>query len=342
MNSLFARLILCLMTVSIHQPSIALSANPATAIKTTPSVNTAVVEQKDVPVLLEVVGTLQAVERAAISAKVTGVIIDVPVVLGSRIQKGDLLIAISAEEINARLKQAEAQLRQAERNLAREQKLLKKNATTSETVKSMQDRYRVAKASYLEVKTMLGYTTIKAPFDGVVSAKKVHRGDLAVPGTVLLSIENNKKLQVATAVPESLVQRIRPGDELQVYIPSTDVPTSGTVAEIAPSADPSSRTAPVTIDLPFDERFRSGQFARVMLPGKEQQSLFIPSGAVVAKGQMERVFVVEENRARLRLVRTGMTHNGMVEILSGLKAGEQVIIDNNTLLINGQPVNILK
>ena len=94
----------------------------------------------------------------------------------------------------------------------------------------------------------------------------------------------------------------------------------------------------MVIDLPANPNLRSGQFARVLIPGKGLQSLQIPSSAVVPSGQMDRVFVVEGDRARLRLVRTGLSLDGATEILSGLSAGETVIIANNRLLTDGQIV----
>ncbi len=90
---------------------------------------------------------------------------------GSYVTKGDLLVEISAREIAAQLNQAQARLNQAGRNLSRERKLLKKHATTAETVKSMQDEYAVAKAAVQGARTMLGYATITAPFSGVITAK---------------------------------------------------------------------------------------------------------------------------------------------------------------------------
>ena len=329
--------LVCLLALqSLSLPAVGVE----TQITAPITVTTALAEKRNIPALIEVVGTIQAVERAAIAAKVTGTITAVPVVLGSRVHKGDLLVKISAEEITAQLSQSEAQLKQAKRNLEREQKLLKKHATTAETVKSMQDMHNVAWAGYQEVQTMLGYTTITAPFDGVVTQKTAHPGDLATPGTTLLRIENNQHLQVMTAVPESLILSIKPGAQLQLTVPAAGILTEGVVAEVAPAADPASRTAPVTIDLKPDANLRAGQFARVMLPGKERQSLFVPQSAIVSKGQLDRVFVVENTHARLRLVRTGMHHDGMVEILSGLEPEEQVITSNNTLLVNGQPLQI--
>lgn len=300
------------------------------------AVTVAKVSEQEVPVLVEVAGTLQAAERASIAAKVTGVITRIPVELGSAVKTGDLLVTISAEEIAARLNQAEAQLAQAKRNLEREQNLLAKNAATPETVKLMHDQANMAQAGYREAKTMMGYITITAPFDGMVTRKNSHSGDLATPGTVLLQIENNRTLQVTTAVPESLVLHIHTGDVLPVKVEAAGVVIQGTVSEIAPAVDPSSRTAPVVLDLPANPNLRSGQFARVALPGKSSKALLVPSSALVPSGQMDRVFVVEGERARLRLVRTGLTLDGMTEIITGLSAGETVVTANNRLLVDGQ------
>lgn len=289
---------------------------------------------------VELVATIQAVQQAAIAAKVTGTITQLPVVLGSRVKRGDLLVKISAEEISARLLQAQAQLDQAKRNLAREQKLLKKNATTPETVKSMQDMFAVARASVQEAKAMLGYTAITAPYDGVITKKLANSGDLATPGTPLLQLENDTRLQAVTAIPESLINQLKEGDSLSVQVPSARATISGTVAEIAPSVDPLSRTAPIKIDIGYDAALKTGQFARVVLPVNPATTLFIPGSAVIPFGQMDKVFVLEKGKAQLRLVRIGSRMKTQVEILAGLSAGDQVILDNNRLLVSGQPVTV--
>ena len=289
---------------------------------------------------VELVATIQAVQQAAIAAKVTGTITQLPVVLGSRVKKGDLLVKISAEEISARLLQAQAHLDQAKRNLARERKLLKKNATTPETVKSMQDMFAVAQASVQEAKAMLGYTTITAPYDGVITKKLANSGDLATPGTPLLQLENDARLQAVTAIPESLINLLIEGDSLSVIIPSARITVTGSVAEIAPSIDPLSRTAPVKINIPPDAPLKTGMFARVILPVNPAATLFIPASAVVPFGQMDKVFVLEDGTAQLRLVRTGGKMGEQVEILAGLSAEDQVIVDNNRLLVSGQPVTV--
>jgi len=328
---------LCLSSL-LCLPALAVDQSPAQTSPTT--VATAKAQLQDIPSMVEVAGTLQAKESAVIAAKVTGIVSKVGVQLGSAVKAGELLVAISAGEISARVNQAEAQLAQARRNLEREQNLLKKNASTAETVKTMRDQYNMALAGYNEARSMLGYTTITAPFDGVITRKDVNSGDLATPGTPLLYLENNQQLQVRSSVPESLVLKIQTGDQLRVKVDAAAALVEGVVVEIAPAADPNSRTAPVVIDLPAHPDLRTGQFARVLLPGAGIQGLLVPETAVVPSGQMDRVFVVEGGRAHLRLVRVGQQFDGMVEILSGLMPGETVAITNNRLLENGQQVRV--
>jgi RND family efflux transporter MFP subunit len=289
---------------------------------------------------IEIVGTVQAVEQAEIAAKISGNIIKLPVDLGTRVHKGDLLVEIRAEEISAKLQQAKAQLEQARRNLAREEKLLKKKAATLETVKSLRDMARIAEAAHREARIMLGYTKIVAPFTGIVTRKLTNIGDLATPGKPLLTIEEENNLQVLTDIPEAMILKINKGDSLPVFIPSVNLTITGKVAEVAPTADPFSRTAPIKLKIPTDPGLRSGQFARVTLALAAAETLTVPESAVTNFGQIERIFVVENGKAELRIVRTGNHSGNSIEILSGLKENEAVIISDSRTLVDGQPVTI--
>jgi len=292
---------------------------------------------------------VQAVERALISPRVSGQSVQLPVVLGSRVQKGGLLVKISAAETSAQVLQARAQLEQVKRNLAREERLEQQEASTPETVKSLRDQVRIAEASLQEASGMLEYATMHAPFAGTITRKIASVGELASPGTVLLELENDKLLQVVAQVPERVMLKVRKGDILPVTVPATGVKVSGKVAELAAAADPVSRTTQVKIDLePGAGDLRSGQFARVILAGMEEKSLMVSEKAVLPYGQMERVFLVDggsmspgvDKIARLRLVRTGSHHNGQVEILAGLISGDQVVVGGADKLQDGQPLNV--
>jgi len=303
-------------------------------------IRTMAVEADEMPLLTEVVGTVQPVDRADIAAKVTGTIEKMPVNLGSRVRAGDLLVKISAGEISARVIQAQTQLEQARRNLEREKKLLEKNAATAETVKSLGEACRMAEAAYNEAKVMMSYTTLTAPFDGQITSKNANVGDLATPGSQLLQLENNRIFQVVASVPESLVLQINIGDTLPIHIPAAGIDLHGKVAEIAPAADPVSRTAAVKLNIEEALQIRSGQFARVALPSPGRSTIFIPESAVKVYGQMKKIFVIENNTAHLRLVRTGTVADGQVEILAGLEPGEKVAVQAESQLVDGQPVVI--
>ncbi len=231
---------------------------------------------------IEVVGTVQAVEQAVISAKITGNVIALPVDLGSRVKHGEILAELSAGEISAQVQQAKAQLEQAKRNLAREENLLKKNAATLETVKSLEDSLRIAEAAHKTTLTMLDFAKITAPFTGIITRKLVSVGDLATPGKPLLHIEEENKLQVLTDIPEAMILKITKGDRLKIFIPSVNLALEGTVTEVSPIADPSSRTSPIKLRIPNNPQLRSGQFARVTLAMAQAETLAVPSGAVSA------------------------------------------------------------
>lgn len=305
-------------------------------------VRTAAVASLESRLQTEVTGTVRSVNQAVIAAKVTGIIEKMPVVLGTQVQRGDLLVQVAAGEINARASQARTRLEQAERNLARERKLLDKNAATAENVKSLEETFQIAEAAYREVNTMQGYTTITAPFDGVVTRKNANVGDLAVPGSPLLHIEDLGRLQVVAAVPETLALQITVGGSLPIHLPAAGLSLDGTVAEIAPAVDPLSRSATVKIDIEQSPRLQPGQFARVAIPGAQLHTFSVPRAAVRRFGQMEIVFVIAENRARLRLVRTGAEADGRVEILAGLEPGEIVALPAGPGLVDGRPVRIIQ
>jgi RND family efflux transporter MFP subunit len=307
------------------------------------------------PHSLEVSGTVEAVTRADISAQISGNILAIPVKLGQRVEKGELLVELDQSTPKSRLREAEVSLAQAQRNLSRESRLLARNAATPENVKNLKDTVAIARARVNQANTSLGFTRIRAPFNGIISAKSANTGDLASPGRTLIRLEDLTRLEVVADIPETLLDGIHVGEVLPVEIPSADITLKGTVSEISPAVNPASRTAPATLSLDPQStarvRLSSGMFARIRLPlttlaghGENLQSIFIPAAALQRYGQLERLFVLADGHAEMRIVRIGATinRNGeiLLEILSGLDAGEKVLL-SPTLLRNGQPVELM-
>lgn len=287
---------------------------------------------------IEVVGTVASRYTAEIASKISGSINALPVHLGSEVERGDLLLEMSAGEIDARLVQAVARLQQARRNLSREKTLLAKNAATPETVKSLEESLAFAEAAHQEARILQSYTRITAPIPGRVTRKLANIGDLATPGKLLLAIEDQTQLQVVTDIPEAMLPQVGIGDTLEVHVPSARLAINGTVAEVSPTANPTTRSGLVKLDIVGHQDLRPGQFARVVLSEKGIKTLTVPRQALVTRGQIEQLFVVQADTARLRLVRSGTMYGTDIEILSGLEPGESVVLTGQQHLQDGQPV----
>lgn len=286
----------------------------------------------------EVVGSVEAAQHAVLSAKVTGVIDAIKVAPGAKVVLGDVLATIDAREIKARLDSAVAAQDQAGKDFARIERLLQSGSSTRQEFDAATTRLRTADAALVEARTMLQYTSITAPFDGVVTRKLVEVGDLATPGKPLLEMENSSLLRFECEIPEALVDRVTMDEELFVTIDAAGTTLGGKVSEIAPSASAGSRTFLVKLDLPPAGKLRAGQFGRVRVPLRERPAVLVSEGAVVRRGQIESVFVVEDGVARLRLVKTGRKMDGRVEVLGGLSGGETVAAADAHLLTDGTAV----
>ena len=288
----------------------------------------------------EVVGTVRPKTRATLEAKLSGRILAMPVVLGQQIKAGTRVAYLDAAEVKARYEQAVASLDQADRDWKRVDELFKREAMTQSELDAADARRRVAKATLAEANAMMSYVEVAAPFDGVVARKWAEVGDLAAPGKPLIEIEDPTMLQMEADVPEAIATRIQSGARLSVRVESLNESLISTVVEIAPSADPVSRTFQVKLALPPTRGLMSGQFARLIVPVGESSSLRIPASALVQRGQLEIVFVAADGRAQLRLVKTGKRFGNEVEIVSGLEGGESVVIEGAAQLADGQPVEV--
>ena len=286
----------------------------------------------------EVVGTVRAKLHATLEAKLSGRIDKMPVVLGQRVKAGELMARLDAAEINARLEQAEAALEQSERDWKRVSSLFEQQAATKSEYDAVQSRNRVAKGAAAEAKAMMSYVEIVAPFDGVVTKKWVDVGDLAAPGKPLLSIEDPTALQLEADVSQAIASHVQRDVRLAARVDGVSGDLTGTVSEIAPAADALSRTIRIKVDLSALPGLSSGQFARLLVPVGESNTLRVPVLAVVERGQLEIVFVVANQHAQLHLVKTGKRIGDEIEILSGIHSGDAVVIEGAAQLTDGQPV----
>jgi RND family efflux transporter MFP subunit len=188
------------------------------------------------------------------------------------------------------------------------------------------------------------YAVITAPFDGVVTEKLVEPGNMASPGSPLIRLEDTRGFRLEVRVDESRAQSVAVGADLPVTIDGagpggTTVVTNGRVAEVARAIDAGTRAFVVKIDVPDTTGLRSGMFGRARLPGPSRQGLAIPPAAVVRTGQVTAVYVVDQERARLRLVSLGEVTPAGVEVQAGLTAADVVVVAPPPDLRDGQRVS---
>ncbi|MCX8109324.1 MAG: efflux RND transporter periplasmic adaptor subunit [Verrucomicrobiae bacterium] len=317
-----------------HEPGAQRTPVSPTLVRIAPVESTASVSRE------VVVGTIKARDRATVEAKVSGRITKLNATLGQTVSAGEVLCELDVQEIKARLDQARAQSEQASKDLQRYANLLSHQAVTRAEYDAVEARSRMAAAAAAEAETMLGYARVTAPFSGVITRKFADVGELAAPGRPIVEIENPENLQAEIDIPESLLHYAKPGTKLQVLHDQSSSHVEGVVTEVAPAADPVSRTHRIKMDLPRGCGLRPGQFVRVAIQTSESQCQVVPSSAIVTRGQLELVFVVTNNIAQLRLVRTGKQVGDRIEVVSGLSTGELVVIENAHTLVDGQPVQV--
>jgi multidrug resistance efflux pump len=199
-----------------------------------------------------------------------------------------------------------------------------------------------AKAESRGASVALGYSTIAAPFGGIVTQKSVEVGAMATPGMPLVTVENDAAYRLEASVEESFAAKVLLGAEVPVRIDALgDLALLGRVAEIAPSADPASRSVIVKIDLPAGGGLRSGLYGKASFPVGERQAVTVPRAAIVERGQMAGVYVVDEQgAAHLRFVTIGAALGDRVEVLSGIGDGERVVVDEVGRLSDGVRVSV--
>jgi len=299
------------------------------------------------------VGTVQRPERSILAARLGGRVGSFAVREGETVKRGDLLLTLEDNQAEAGLREAEAGLQQAKSRIAalrarlelaektyeRYARLRQGEAVTpqemdrvfSERAAARQELAaaeaagRQAEAQRSAARIGEGYTRVTAPYAAVVVRKEVREGATVMPGTPLVTLDSQGSWQVLAEVPESSLERIRLGDNLPIRIPAANLQLSGKVVEILPSADPRSRSFPVKLEIPDRPALRSGQYAQVTVSGSPEVLVTIPSTAMVTRGQLTGVYIVEEGVLHYRQVKTGREFDGRIEILSGLSGGETIV-----------------
>ena len=295
------------------------------------------------PLIEQVAGTLRAKVETVISPLITATISSIAVWAGDEVQAGEVLVNLDARELKARVDQAHqavvsarAMLTQTEKDAKRVQRIFK--ADPGAISKAERDRIQTAlstaraqlvssKRHEDETRTALSYSKLTSPIAGRIVERYADPGDTARQGVPLLRLYNPATLRLEASVRESVASKLKENQNLTAEIDALDKRYDGMVDEIVPSADPGSRTFLVKVSLPADAGLYPGMFGRLLIPIGQIEKIYIPLAAVTQVGQLDFVIVKTGQGAVRRYVRLGQRGSDeRIEVVSGLKAGEQVLV----------------
>jgi RND family efflux transporter MFP subunit len=269
------------------------------------------------------------------------------------------------EEIERAIAQAEAGRGLAEKTYGRFQKLFEEKVVTPQEFDEVEAKRTVAIKDYERAldkraqgaakiaqasaqadaaRAMLSYTRVTAPFSGIITERKVDAGAMAVPGVPILVMEDPERYRLEASVPEAYSRALTAGSRVRVVL-TTDPGKEilGTVSEVVPFIDPSSRTFAVKVDLPGGPRLRTGMFGRILFPTGREDLLVVPKRAVVQVGGYDGLYTVTaDNVVHLVMVTTGKTFGDEVEVLSGIDPGTRVAVSLVDRLADGARVEVRK
>ena len=313
---------------------------------------------------INVSGQIEASQTANISTRVMGFITMLKVKVGDHVSKGQLLATISNQDMiakrgqtDAMISEAQAALNSAQKDYERFTTLYKQQSATAKELDNVTLQYNSAKSRLEgarqmrnEVNASLGYTSLTAPFSGIVSQKLADAGSMANPGMPILTIEQSGSYQVSASVPENIINQIHQGAEAFVTIKSIDKTIKGTVVQINPSSQFTGGQYIIKVNIADAAKkgLYAGMYATVSIPVKEPvavtttgNSVMVPVSSIEHRDQLTGLYTIgSNNTALLRWVRLGKTFGDKVEVLSGLEKNEQFVVTADGKLYNGIPIKI--
>ena len=276
-------------------------------------------------------------QRATISTRVSATVAAVAVEEGARVRKGQVLVTLNDADLRAQLEAAEVALEKAALHQKRIEALTANRAAVPAELDLAILQRAQAQAAVDVVRTALRYTSLRAPFDARVQAKRVSPGDLVGPGQPLIDIEGGGfELQATLSQQEAAALH----EGLRVQFQAEGREGVAQVFAISAGADPIARRQLVRARILGPAAgLRSGTFARLALPGGARETLWVPRGALVERGDLTGVFVARHGRAELRWLALGEAEDDRVPVRAGLRAGELVIEDPG-VVADGAPVEV--
>ncbi|MCK5828889.1 MAG: efflux RND transporter periplasmic adaptor subunit [Methylococcales bacterium] len=287
----------------------------------------------------DVPATVRSKQTTHVAARVLAPIKAIHVKAGDTVKKGDLLIELdnrnnrsSVAQSRENINSLQAQLIQARSHYKRTKNLFSKESVTkaqleqaSASYNSLKAQLGSAKQMLSSAKTTLSYSQIKAQFSARVIDRFAEPGDLASPGMKLLTLYDPASLRIDANVRESLALTLKIGQQLKTDIPALNKSTQATIEEIVPAANPGARSFLIKAKIDHNGELLPGMFARIHIPSGNKEQLQIPTSYIKQMGQLDVVWVLENNAPTRRFIRVGQKTGNKIIVISGLSIGEKLV-----------------
>ena len=321
-------------------------------------VETIVVTQNNLSQDLSVTGEILPETDVQIASKVSGRVTSVNVKTGSSVSKGQVLFTLedtdyrnSWRNATAALKVAQVNYDQAKDHCERMKKLFSESVIAAAEMEQAEHTLAIATAQVEQAqaandaaKENMNNVIIAAPVPGQVATVNISEGEIASPQTPQITIVNMQSAKVKMSLSEYMVDRVKVGQKVKMYVDAVGSTIEGTVSNISPKIDSVSKTYPAEIKISNPgNKLRGGMVVKLDLPvEKITNAMILPTDTIIEANGTKRVFVVEDGIAKERSITAGISNDSSTQILSGLKLGEEVIEKGNRLVGDGQKVSVLK
>lgn len=319
-------------------------------------VSTATAQTRDLEVREESIGTLEGLIDPTLAAEVPARVIKVLAHAGDTVKQGQLIALLDAEDIQLQRREARAEIARIEALLAnqgkvveRNQRLVEKNFISQnalDDVTTQQDALRQqlegARARLAAIEHNDTKTRVHAPMDGRVETQVVSVGDYVKVGDPLFQLIGTQRLRAHLPFPETVAAELKPGQTVRLSTPTApDEIVITTIKEIKPLIGSTNRAADVIADVVGKAGWHPGASVNgAVVLGMRGQAVVVPEQSVVLRPAGEVVYVILNNQAQQRIVKSGLREQGMVEILEGLSGGEIVAVDGAAYLTDKTAVSV--
>lgn len=308
------------------------------------TVESTVVKPQQLRSSVHAVGTVLADASARLRAEAPGQILQLHFEDGQQVARGDRLFTIEATVLEAEVNEARANVEQSEAAYNRAKELIKSQLVSATDYDSARANYNVAVARLLSSEARLSKTVIRAPFDGTVGLRMINIGDYATIGQELVDVVRLDPLRLDFSIPETLLAHVKPGQNIDVSVGAYPGELfEGIISAIAPAIDVAGHSVAIRARLPNpDLKLRPGLFARVSVTmDVKPDALMVPEQAIWPIGQDKTVFVVIDGKAVQKTVQIGQRQDNLVEVVSGLSPGDEVVTAGQLKIFDGAAVNTI-